>query len=89
MGRYHETNSQVADAREYYEKAIAIQPKHVNAHIHLGGLYLSQGLLNEAHACLMSAVHLDCNHHLAWYALCLSDMCNCLLGTRLAWHVKD
>lgn len=58
-----------AEAAEAYERAIALEPKHADAHLNLGRLLHEEGRLDEAERHYQAAVDVDPHHARAWYNL--------------------
>ncbi len=59
LGEYMERMDKLAEARGYYEKALAIDPQHAVSHFRLGRLYIKQSRphLGETH--ILKAIEID------------------------------
>jgi len=58
-----------AEARAAYEKAVALDPSHVDAHVNLGRLFHDDGALEAAAKHYRAALHVDPEHPVAAFNL--------------------
>jgi tetratricopeptide (TPR) repeat protein len=61
--------SDAAESRAAYEKAIALDPSHVDAHVNLGRLFHDEGALEAAEKHYRAALEIDRDHPVAAFNL--------------------